>query len=680
MPESRAYTLQSRERTQKKKAGGVATAADDSPPRDQFRTMADSKMKHSYSLTSLSSRFLHGAGSSGNNNSSGTSGAGIGQQANGHHAHNSFTNGHHGTTISNGNSLLLNGKDCTELDGSDDYGFLSYNTTRGERDAVSTKISGPTSSKSLTTSLHSNFTSSNNNNNHNSNSNNNNNNGSNSGSFYSTATYGRMKQQQQQQQQLHHPQCQHHSSNVVGAGRQSKLKNGSVAPICACDCHLTMGTGATGNNNNNVGISSSTAPTGNGISSSSNNNNSTNHNGTNTLGSRTSSNSSSSSSGGSGGGGGGGGGSASTTTSSSSSASSGSNKINGFAGSLLNGATKKDTILKSFGSSALTTKQGGGTASVASGGGGVVSSATKYEMLRNNFFGSGITRERDPKLNSSCQALNLCPPSNGNVNGAGNVSGNNASSIYGASSMTTSLTHGNNNNNDSLINGLSNNNGGVSSSKLGSRGTGTRVRRTISCYAKNPSKLDSLENNLSQQAAGFGVVEKDLYLGSSMMNMSSAGNNSHLHHHHHLSNGHHHHSVNGFMGTAPTGINGGLGASTASIVHYQQQQHAGGGGAINGHHHHHLSNAAAPGVGGASFPNPICEFSPFSSMSSTDLIGLRMTNGFGAGGIDRRYLGSNGSANFTVYYHDNPIDCGCSSCFQKKLEIFQVSIKITFLV
>lgn len=644
MPESRAYTLQPRDKSlssQKKKVAG----ADDSPPREHFRTMADSKMKHSYSLTSLSSRFLHGASS---NNGSGTSGGGggIGQQTNGHHAHNSFTNGHHGSTTSNGNgnSMLLNGKDCSELDGSDDYGFLSYNTSRGERDG-SSKLSGPTSSKSLTSSIH-------NNNNH-SNAN------SNSGSFYSTATYGRLKQQQQQQ--LHHPQCQHHQNNNV-VGRQSKLKNGSVAPICACDCHLTMG-----NTGNNSVVSSSS--TGNNIS---NNGATSNNNGLSTIGSRTSSNSSGSSSAG-----GSGGGSASTTTSSSSSsgAGTGSNKINGFAGSLLNG-TKKESSLKTFGPSTSggTTQ---GSSSMVTSTGGVASSQTKYEMLRNNFFGSGITRERDPKLNSSCQALNLCA-NNGGSNGG--PSNGNASSIYGASSINSTAS----NNNDSLINGLT----GPASSKVSSRAAGgTRVRRTISCYAKNPSKLDSLENNLSQQAAGFGLVEKDMYLGSSMMNMSSTSNANNLHHHHHhIPNGHHHHGpVNGYIAaaTSAVGINGhvgggGLGASTASIVHYQPQQHA-AQGAMNGHHHHLSSAANAPGVGGgASFPNPICEFSPFSSMSSTDLIGLRMTNGFGAGGLERRYVGSNGSANFTTYFHDNPIDCGCSTCFQVKLNIFQVCLTKKF--
>ncbi|ODM94841.1 hypothetical protein Ocin01_11837 [Orchesella cincta] len=520
MPESRAYTLQSRDKSltaQKKKNG-----ADDSPPREHFRTMADSKMKHSYSLTSLSSRFLHGASSSGTS----------GQQTNGHHAHNSLTNGHHGTAGNgNGNSMMLNGKDGGELDGSDDYGFLSYNTARVERDNASKLSSGPTSAKSLTSSLHNNSNFTLGSSNHNGNGG-----GVGSGSFYSTATYGRLKhssqQQQQQQQQLHHPQCQHH-------------------------------------NNNNGGVAS------------------------------------------------------------------------------------------------------GAAAPSSSSGGGGVNSTSKYEMLRNNFFGSGITRERDPKLNSSCQALNLCANNNGSSNNSNGTSNGNASSIFGASSINSTVSN-NTNNNDSLMNGLT----GSSASKVGSRTAGTRVRRTISCYAKNPSKLDSLENNLSQQAAGFGISEKD-YLGSSMMNMSSTNNSSsHLHHHHHhLSNGNHHHgSINGFIAApASSGLNGhagGLGASTASIVHYQPGPAA---GTMNGHHHHHhLSSATAPGVaGGPNFPNPICEFSPFSSMSSTDLIGLRMTNGFGAGGLDRRYVGSNGSANFTVYFHDNPIDCGCSTCFQVKLNIFQ---------
>lgn len=61
--------------------------------------------------------------------------------------------------------------------------------------------------------------------------------------------------------------------------------------------------------------------------------------------------------------------------------------------------------------------------------------------------------------------------------------------------------------------------------------------------------------------------------------------------------------------------------------------------------------------------NPICEFSPYSSLSSNDL--LRLTSGGNSAYFGDRKLSDCG----TVFFHDNPVDCGCSVCFQAKIQI-----------
>ena len=79
-----------------------------------------------------------------------------------------------------------------------------------------------------------------------------------------------------------------------------------------------------------------------------------------------------------------------------------------------------------------------------------------------------------------------------------------------------------------------------------------------------------------------------------------------------------------------------------------------------------------PSVSTTSF-NPICEFSPYSSLSSNDLLRVG-TAGTGSFFPDRRFSAS------TVFYHDNPVDCGCPTCFQVKLSIFQVKSSLFFFL
>ncbi|XP_021964749.1 dual specificity tyrosine-phosphorylation-regulated kinase mbk-2 isoform X2 [Folsomia candida] len=251
---------------------------------------------------------------------------------------------------------------------------------------------------------------------------------------------------------------------------------------------------------------------------------------------------------------------------------------------------------------------------------------SKTEIFRNNF-----NAKRDASNNlksntaSSCQTLNLCSTTNssnscnGNHHhnnhvglGNGNSTNNNnsVSSIYGnmyGSTTTTSTTTMNNNSSSNPNAGpdVHNNNNHPNTNGMSILGVGVenrknpsvRVRRTLSCYAKNPSRNDILENNLTSSKEFTGSVNV----------VANCGNGN---------------------------------------VSYQPN-----------------------------FTNPICEFSPYSSLSSNDLLGLRLSNGY----IDKRYASvSNGNGHgglTTVFFHDNPVDCGCPTCFQMKLTIFQANQK-----
>jgi hypothetical protein len=130
--------------------------------------------------------------------------------------------------------------------------------------------------------------------------------------------------------------------------------------------------------------------------------------------------------------------------------------------------------------------------------------------------------------------------------------------------------------------------------------SGVRVRRTLSCYVKHPN-------------TGTGVGVKSL-----------------------------------------------LETESASTLNVTSAADAGGPWELGfGYNPPPSATAAGPSLG-SSF-NPICEFSPYSSLSSNDLLRI------GTGGPDRRFSAS------TVFFHDNPVDCGCPTCFQVKLSIFQVN-------
>jgi hypothetical protein len=176
--------------------------------------------------------------------------------------------------------------------------------------------------------------------------------------------------------------------------------------------------------------------------------------------------------------------------------------------------------------------------------------------FRNNFKRADSSN----KLNASCQTLNLCSnnsaPNGINHNGSVSMYGVNGIQTSSASTTTTTAPE---------VNGVEHRN----------KNSSVRVRRTLSCYAKNPSRNDILESNLSST--------KDF---SGSVNVVANNNNG------------------------------------GSVV---------GGSYITG--------------------NPICEFSPYSSLSSNDLLGLRLSNGY----IDKRYSSTNNGLTTTVYFHDNPV-------------------------
>lgn len=227
---------------------------------------------------------------------------------------------------------------------------------------------------------------------------------------------------------------------------------------------------------------------------------------------------------------------------------------------------------------------------------------SKTEIFRNNFNSkrdaSNNLLKSNPAVASSCQTLNLCSTSNSNHNhqqhlGNGSTNGNSLS-IYG--NMYGSTNPGPVPDVHNHLNGAVNGNSGHGGmmSLLGgveNRKNPVRVRRTLSCYAKNPSRNDILESNLAAAAA------KE-FTGS--VNV-----------------------------VANCGING-----NGSV----------GGSGSNGYHNQ---------AGNNNYTNPICEFSPYSSLSSNDLLGLRLSNGY----IDKRYSSTNNGTNYglsTVFFHDNP--------------------------
>jgi len=131
--------------------------------------------------------------------------------------------------------------------------------------------------------------------------------------------------------------------------------------------------------------------------------------------------------------------------------------------------------------------------------------------------------------------------------------------------------------------------------------TSSRVRRTLSCYVKHP-----------QQTQGFrSLLETD---SASTLNVTTIPEKSEF---------------------------------GSSLYH----------GGTGNHHHHHQQQQS-------SF-NPVCEFSPYSSLSSNDL--LRLT---GPGTRDPPgYFGDRKVSDSAVFFHDNPVDCGCSACFNVKLQV-----------
>jgi len=223
-------------------------------------------------------------------------------------------------------------------------------------------------------------------------------------------------------------------------------------------------------------------------------------------------------------------------------------------------------------------------------------------IFASSEFG-GRSNLYDFKFNSSCQALNLCPTT---------ASTNSSSSSSGLSSMTngssSSYTANTNNGKGSMANGngLSSNGFGTITSVVNggqnAKKNGVRVRRTISCYAKNPNNSN-----------GRNSIMRTNYFDKSGLETK-------------------------------TGMSNGV-----STLNLSSQQRT------------------------STLSNPICEFSPYSSLSSSDLVGIG--NGFigfsaTTNGVSESFKRSMISP---VFFHDNrTVDCGCHSCFEVKRNFFQV--------